>query len=274
MLGQVDAHGLGGHLILPDGLEGPAIGGVDQQHHDPDAHCHQQEGHKGGKAQHHLPIGVLDVEAGEGGKALQRVGAVGDRAQPVPLEDGPDDLRKAQGGDGQVVALQPQHRQADKPGDHRRHTARQDQRRQHTQDQTQGAAAEQLRQGEIHCRAAVEVVDALPVGRGNGQNGVGVGAQQHEARLPQGEQARKAVQQVQGGRHQRVHSPLLQHGEQHTGGLHGVLQHNHQDQQGRHAAQGDPRAPFALFFLQHRDAPFTLCRWTSHRTGRWASPPG
>ncbi|CAN4013138.1 hypothetical protein GLDPPO_GLDPPO_03460, partial [Dysosmobacter welbionis] len=39
-LGQVDAHGLGGHLILPDGLEGPAIGGVDQQHHDPDAHCH------------------------------------------------------------------------------------------------------------------------------------------------------------------------------------------------------------------------------------------
>ncbi len=136
VLGQVDAHGLGGHLILPDGLEGPAIGGVDQQHHDPDAHCHQQEGHKGGKAQHHLPIGVLDVEAGEGGKALQRVGAVGDRAQPVPLEDGPDDLRKAQGGDGQVVALQPQHRQADKPGDHRRHTARQDQRRQHTQDRT------------------------------------------------------------------------------------------------------------------------------------------
>ena len=21
-------------------------------------------------------------------------------------------------------------------------------------------------------------------------------------------------------------------------------------------------------------SPFTLCRWTSHRTGRWASPPG
>ena len=95
MLKQVDAHRLRRDLILADRLKGASIGGVDQQHHDPDAHCHQQEGHKGGKAQHHLPIGVLDVEAGEGGKALQRVGAVGDRAQPVPLEDGPDDLRKA-----------------------------------------------------------------------------------------------------------------------------------------------------------------------------------
>ena len=256
---QIDAHGLGGDLVVADGLERPPVGGVDEQHDQQDAHAGN---------------GGIGHHAFRRGKVIQRVGAVGQRAELAELHQAADDLRESQRGDGQIVALQPQHRQADKPGDHRRHTARQDQRRQHTQDQTQGAAADQLRQGEIHRRAAVEVVDALPVGRGNGQNGVGVGAQQHEARLPQGEQARKAVQQVQGGRHQRVHSSLLQHGEQHTGGLHGVLQHNHQDQQGRHAAQGDPRAPFALFFLQHRDAPFTPCRWTSHRTGRWASPPG
>ena len=274
MAGQIDAHGLCRHLIVPDSLESPTVGGVDQQHDHRHAHPRQQKRYEGGQPQDHLAVGILDIEAGEGGEVLQGVGAVGHRAEGVPLENGPDDLREAQSGNGQIVGFQTQHRQADEPRHRCRRAATQKQGQQNAQHQSHSPAAEQLRQGEIHCRAAVEVVDALPVGRGNGQNGVGVGAQQHEARLPQGEQARKAVQQVQGGRHQRVHSSLLQHGEQHTGGLHGVLQHNHQDQQGRHAAQGDPRAPFALFFLQHRDAPFTLCRWTSHRTGRWASPPG
>ena len=35
--GEVDAHGLGGHLIVPDGLEGPAVGGVDEQQDAADA---------------------------------------------------------------------------------------------------------------------------------------------------------------------------------------------------------------------------------------------
>jgi hypothetical protein len=33
---QVDAHGLGRHLVVPDGLEGPAVGGVDEQHNTSD----------------------------------------------------------------------------------------------------------------------------------------------------------------------------------------------------------------------------------------------
>ncbi len=36
-LGQIDAHGLCRHLIVPDGLKGPAVGGVDQQQNDGDA---------------------------------------------------------------------------------------------------------------------------------------------------------------------------------------------------------------------------------------------
>src|SRR5699024_1953017 len=36
--GEVDAHGLGGDLILPDGLEGTAVGGVDEHDDDDDAH--------------------------------------------------------------------------------------------------------------------------------------------------------------------------------------------------------------------------------------------
>ena len=43
MLEQVDAHGLGGDLIVPDGLEGPAVGGVDQQHDDGDADADDHE---------------------------------------------------------------------------------------------------------------------------------------------------------------------------------------------------------------------------------------
>ena len=40
---QVDAHGLGGDLILTDGFKGPAIGGIDQQHHKADAQGCQSE---------------------------------------------------------------------------------------------------------------------------------------------------------------------------------------------------------------------------------------
>ena len=67
MLGQVDAHGLRGDLVLPDGLEGPAVGGVDE--HDDDGHAddHDEHGEEGGQVEHHLAAGVGDVEVVEGG---------------------------------------------------------------------------------------------------------------------------------------------------------------------------------------------------------------
>ena len=42
---------------------------------------------------------------------MQHVGAVGNRPQLIPLENGADDFGKAQGGDGQIIAFQLQHRQ-------------------------------------------------------------------------------------------------------------------------------------------------------------------
>ena len=54
------------------------------------------------------------------------------------LEHRSDDLCKAQGGDGQVVALQTQHRQADEPGKEGGHASAQQDGQQHPQDQARG----------------------------------------------------------------------------------------------------------------------------------------
>ena len=43
----IDAHGFRRHFIIPDGLEGPAVGGMNQQHDHRDAKNRQQEGHEG-----------------------------------------------------------------------------------------------------------------------------------------------------------------------------------------------------------------------------------
>ena len=260
MPGEVDAHGLRRHLVVPDGLEGPAVGGVDQQDDDRHADPRQKEGREGGQPQHRLPGGVGDVEAGEGGEVFQGVGPVGDGPQLIPLEDGPDNLAEAQGGDGQVVALQPQHRQSDEPGHGGGHKAPQNQRRQHPQHQSHGPAAEHLRQGEVDGGTIIYIVYGLPLGGGNGQNGVGIRPQQHEARLSQGEQAREAVQQVHGHRHQGVHRALFQGGEQHDVlvGVQGVLQDHHQRQQRRGAQQGNPGA--LVYRFLHSVRPLTLCR--------------
>ena len=41
VVGKVDAHGLGGDLVVADGLERAAVGRVDQQHDDGDDRCRQ-----------------------------------------------------------------------------------------------------------------------------------------------------------------------------------------------------------------------------------------
>ena len=152
MLGQVDAHGFGGDLVLPDGLESPAVGGVDEHHDDDNAENRDEEGEEGGQAEEHLPAPVGEVEVVEGGDLSDHIGAVGDGPKGLPLEHRSDDLCKAQGGDGQVVALQTQHRQADEPGKEGGHASAQQDGQQHPQDQARGGVhpAEQVRQGEGH----------------------------------------------------------------------------------------------------------------------------
>ena len=83
----------------------------------------------------------------------------------------------------------------------RGHKARQNQGDEHGQHQTDGVARagrpedapEEVRQGELHGGAAVEVVDLVLDRQGHGEDGVGIGAQQHETRLAQGKEAREAV---------------------------------------------------------------------------------
>ena len=45
--GKVDAHGFGSDLVITDGFEGTAIGGVDEQQNDGDADAGEEEGHHG-----------------------------------------------------------------------------------------------------------------------------------------------------------------------------------------------------------------------------------
>ena len=144
--------------------------------------------------------------------ALEQVGAVGDGAQGVPLEESPQDLGKAQGGDGQIVALQPQHRQSDQIRHQRRQQAAHQQRQQHTDHRAHifaQEAGENLGDGELDGAAVKILVHAGAFGNRDGQHAVDVSAQQHEARLAQGKQAREAVQEVHGHSHQGIDRGLF-----------------------------------------------------------------
>ena len=237
---QIDAHGLGGDLIVPDGLERPAVGGVDEQHDQQDAHTGD-----GGVGHHVL----------RRGEVVQRVGAVGQRAELAQLHQPADDLREAQRGDGQIVALQPQHRQANEECEERGHHACR-QQRQHQ------------RHLKLHQTVAVVAEHGAPQLHRDGQDRVGISAQQHEARLTQRKQAGEAVEQVHGHRRQREGTHLAQHREPHGRGRREGIHAAHQRHQHRHQ---DQVAEGALVFLPecrfHRLTPspsFSL------RRGPWA----
>ena len=90
MMGQVDTHGLSRHLIVTDRLESPPVGGIDQ---------HDDQGNADPRCD------KVKEKALIAGITAQQVGSVGDGSEFVPLENSPDDLRKAQRGDRQIVAL-------------------------------------------------------------------------------------------------------------------------------------------------------------------------
>ena len=91
MLGQVDAHSLGGDLVVADGLERAAVSRIDNQHDDADADAGNDE-----RENHAVKVGKLP----------QQVGGVGEGTHLLPLDDGAHDLGKAQRGNGQIVRLQ------------------------------------------------------------------------------------------------------------------------------------------------------------------------
>ena len=236
MLGQVDAHGFGRDLIVPDGLEGATVGGVDEQNDKADAKGRHNEGEQDG------------VKVG---KLLQQVGGVGQGAHLLPLDDSAHDLRKAQRGDGQIVALELEHRLTNEPGEDGGHNARQNQAHNHGQTELDDAAVKVL-------------VHAGTLRHGNGKDTIGIGADHHEARLSQGEQTREAVEQVQRHRHQRVNGALFQNGGQH--GI--VLEFVHIQQECHaHSCQNQRQQQISFLIILHTLTPSPS---VSHRTDRWA----
>ena len=187
MLGQVDTHGLGSDLVVTDSLEGTAVGGVNKQHDEGNADGRHDKGEQNG----------IKV-----GKSAQQVGRVGQRPHLLPLDDGAHDLGKAQRGDGQIVALELEHRQADEPSKDSRHDARQNKTHDHGQ-------------AELHDAAVKILIHTQSIRHRDGEDAIGISADHHEARLPQGKQTREAVEQVQRHRHQRVDGAFFQNGGQH-----------------------------------------------------------
>ena len=114
MLGQIDTHSFCRHLIIANRLEGTTVGRVDDQHDNSDADAGNNE-----REQHAVEVGELP----------QQVRGVGQRAHLVPLNDSAHDLSEAQRGNGQIIGLQLQHWQADKPRKQRRHHAGQEENR-------------------------------------------------------------------------------------------------------------------------------------------------
>ena len=213
-------HGLRRHLVLAYGLEGAAVGGVYEQHDDEDAHRGHEHRHEGGKG--YLCPADVEGEVGEARVAAQDVGAVGDGAELLPLEDGLDYLGKAERRDGEVVALEPEHGQADEPGEeggdeageyHGQQRAYDEARRGHglqPEDAVYG-----LLEGEVDGGVIVLIHAVYALGR-DGEDGVGVGADEHEARLAEREEAREAVEQVHGHGDQGVDRALAHDGDEHV----------------------------------------------------------
>ena len=200
ILGDADAHALGRNAVVPGGHDGPAGAAVDQIKDNCQRHQHQHKpGRKGGDPlgvhhphgppdELHAPFAQLVGVAQEA-----ELEAVFVHPQVDVGDDALDDLTESQGDNGQVVAVEPEHRDADEEaqqGGHRRP-------RRHGQRQAQG--------GEGH--AVLE---------GQGHGGAGESADAHKARVAQAQLAGHAHHQVQGQGHDYVRADgdqlALQHG--------------------------------------------------------------
>ena len=190
---EVDAHGLRRDLVVADGLECASVSRIHEQQNDGDEQANQNQ---------------VRACAAKIGVALEKVRAVRERAQCVPLEECAHDLGKAQRRDGQIVGLQTKHRQTDQVRNERRNEAADHERHDHTDH---GAhvlpqnTGENFGKRELHNAAVKVLIHARALVDGDAQNGIGVCAKKHEARLTEGKQTRKAVEQVHGDCHERIH---------------------------------------------------------------------
>ena len=197
MVRKVDAHGLSRHFIVADRLEGAAVGGVHQQHDARDKRAGKQH---------------VRACTGEIGIALEQVRAVGDGTERVPLEEGAQDLGEAERCNGEIIALETQHRKTDQIRKQRRDQTADEQRREHAHgraDRLAQKAGEKLRNGELDKTAVKVLIHAGALGDGNAQHRIGICTEEHKACLTEGKQTGKAVQKVHRYGNQRIHARLL-----------------------------------------------------------------
>src|SRR5699024_7980008 len=164
MVGQIDSHGLRSHFVVPDRFKCASVGGIDQHHDNGDADSRYNE-----RIQHALECRITS----------QKVGAVGQRSQLIPLEYGTDDLRESQRSDSQIVALQAEDRKADQICEYRRNRACCDQRHDYRNCKLDDAAVKIL-------------IYKLSLLYRNSQYAVGIRSKKHKTCLTQGKQSCKS----------------------------------------------------------------------------------
>ena len=146
--------------------------------------------------------------------------------------------------------------------------ARQQQRNEHAEDGARRIAEgvlQRLGQGEFEQRIIVLIHRRADAAR-DVDGGEGIGADQHEARLAEGEQSRKAVEQVHGDGDEGIDRALAQNRREHDGHARDAV-----EQEGEHVDEGDARdgqdrLQREAFFLFHMLL-LRLSRSASHRTG-------
>jgi hypothetical protein len=159
-------------LVLPDGVQGPAVAGVDQG----GDHCRGRHRHPPGPPE--VGVGIEPFEAqGTIGHALEVVG------------QDPHHLAEAQGDDGQVIPPDPEDR---KPGDQSEGDG-------HQPPGQQGGGKRQACLAQRPVQGGDQEVQGL-FRRGHGQERRGVGPQSDEGIGPQMQLAANPVDQVVGHR--------------------------------------------------------------------------
>jgi hypothetical protein len=172
----------------------------------------------------------------------------------IPLEKGAEDFGNADRGDRKVVRFQPQDRKADQRGEERRGEAGAQERHVDPGVKLEGAGI-----------ILVNLLREFDLDR-HGEDRVGVRADEHEAGLPKGEQAGKAVQQVHGNGYQRIDGALFEYGEDDAGRVDRLLQYQNGDIDQRDRAESEPKLEFAFIF--HTVLLPKPCPWLFRRTSR------
>lgn len=213
--GTGHTHCLSGDLILPQGEDRAALPGADHGIH----HRHAQ--------------GSDPEYPWEGGVFIDAVETPSAAGEGEILDHHADDLTESQGDDGEVVAPQPQGRNADEHAEHRSQ-----------------CSAEEQRQREFHQGRQVHV---------QGEERRGIGADGHEARMTQHQFAQYAGGEIEGGSQQHIDADgdddaLVLHRDEARG--HQAIEETkaqYQCQEVSPAAQG---SPFCLIHALHLLRPF------------------